>query len=67
MADRDTYRCMSTGALLQVAREDGIDAELAVALAERLEHLDDWVEYPPDAGHAPSRGGRYNFNHRSEA
>ena len=65
MADRDTYRCMSTGALLQAARGDGIDAELAIVLAERLEHHyhKSWMLH----GSSESMGGRYNFNNRSIA
>ena len=60
MADRDTYRVLSTPALLKTARE-GIDAELAVVLAERLECTNsrDWSSM-----HG-SMGGRYTFNHRS--
>jgi len=35
--DRDTYRCMSNSRLLLHYHEYGPSAELAVALAERLE------------------------------
>lgn len=36
MRDRCDYRAMSTRALLRVAQDDGLDAEMAIAIAERL-------------------------------
>lgn len=65
MADRDTYRVLSTPALLKTARE-GIDAELAVVLAERLERLHAGTGSHYGTTHN-SMGGRYQFNHRSNA
>ena len=58
MANRDTYRSLSTEKLLERAREEGIDPEMAVVLAERLEC--------GDCGDCGSMGGRYFFNQRSE-
>lgn len=54
--DRDYYRCIDTDSLLELARERGIDPDMAVVFAERLQ------------GVAPGEttGGRYTFNHRSE-
>lgn len=65
MRDKDYYRCLGTEALLMAAREDGIDPEMAVVLAERLEVLDNqaWrygIEHK-------SMGGRYMFKERTDA
>lgn len=62
--DRDDYRDMSTDALLAVARERGIDPEMAVVLAERLEIVDNEC-WRYTITHK-AMGGRYTFNHRSE-
>lgn len=63
---RDTYRAMSTEALLGAARENGIDPDMAVVMAERIEVMfEDEVLFCLN-GHA-SMGGRYTFNHRSMA
>lgn len=63
--DRDYYRCLDTEALLQTARDGGIDEDIAVVLAERLEVLDNraW-HYEITHG---SMGGRYTFKQRSIA
>lgn len=60
--DADRYRSMSTHEMLTIAREEGIDAELAIVLAERLEN----VRLRLKTSHE-SMGGRYKFIHRSEA
>ena len=64
MRDRDTYRSMSTEALLEEARDVGIDPEMAVVLAERLDVLYNqaWHYHTTHE----SMGGRYTFNNRSE-
>lgn len=60
--DRDDYRVMYTHLLLQEAREQGINPEMAVAMAERLHDL-----VRGDANSAEGYGGMYKFNTRSEA
>lgn len=64
MYDLDLYRSMSTGTLLLTARELGIDPYMAVAIAERLEALEN-LHYEPENYAAGAKGGRYAFNHRS--
>lgn len=59
MRDVDRYRSMETRELLTIAREEGIDPNMAVALAERLERTDAWLN-----GNGAT-GGRYTFNQRS--
>ena len=59
MRDIDDYRSMGTSALLTTAREEGINPNMAVAMAERLERTDLWLN-----GNG-SMGGRYTFNQRS--
>lgn len=59
MRDLDQYRSMDTHALLLEAREVGINPDMAVAIAERLERTDRWLN-----GNG-STGGRYTFNQRS--
>lgn len=54
--DRDDYRAMSDDAILTLAREEGIDPEMAVVLAEKL-----------DARHWKLPARRYAFNHGSVA
>lgn len=63
MRDLDRYRSMSTRELLTVANEEGIDPDMAVAMAERLESTDNWL----NRGINTAAGGRYTFNHRSMA
>lgn len=60
--DLDYYRSLHSCQLLRLAREEGINPDMAVALAERLEDAYD------DAGHlwGGTHGGRYMYNHRSE-
>lgn len=63
MRDRDDYRSLSDAALLLTAREQGIDPEMAIVLAERLEEHDRMIHR---FGSLPTHtGGRYAFNHRS--
>jgi hypothetical protein len=62
MRDLDYYRCMGAEALLEHARECGINPDMAVAIAERLDHVTNG-RY----GNYPSMGGRYTFTTRSEA
>lgn len=66
MRDRDTYRSMYVETLLQEARETGIDPEMAVVLAEKLEEFHN-VAYQYEPTGAASMGGRYFFKERSEA
>ena len=66
MRDRDTYRSMYIETLLLEARETGINPDMAIVLAEKLETLyDDAFEHEMPG--APTMGGRYFFNERSEA
>lgn len=62
MRDTDTYRSMSVPDMLIIAREEGVDADMAVAMAERLE-----LQWERRSAHPVSMGGRYKFIHRSEA
>jgi hypothetical protein len=62
--DADRYRSMGTGELLMIAREEGIDADMAIVLAERLDILEN-VRWRLKTSHE-SMGGRYKFIHRSE-
>lgn len=62
MRNRDDYRSMHDGTLLLHAREDGIDPEMAIVLAERLEAA---IGYRYASMNHPC-GGRYTFNNRSE-
>ena len=64
MRDRDTYRSMDTEDLLLEARETGIDPEMAVVIAERLDVLYNQAWHYHTAHE--SMGGRYTFNNRSE-
>lgn len=66
MRDRDDYRSMYIETLLQEARETGINPDMAVVLAEKLEAFYDVAWHYEPTG-APSMGGRYFFNERSEA
>ena len=62
--DSDRYRDMDTDALLAAAREEGINPAMAVAMAERLEIVDNEC-WRYTITHK-AMGGRYTFNHRSE-
>ena len=62
--DIDRYRDMDTDALLAAAREEGINPAMAVAMAERLEIVDNEC-WRYTITHK-AMGGRYTFNHRSE-
>jgi len=53
---------MDTRELLTVASEEGIDPDMAVAMAERLEQTNVWLNSGTN-----TVGGRYIFNHRSMA
>lgn len=53
MHDRDYYRALSSLQLLTVAGEDGINPEMAIALAE---HLADKLYYPTGA-----KTGKFHF------
>lgn len=53
--DRDYYRCLSNVGLLRAAREEGVNAEMAVVLAERL----------AVAEHQQHTIGQYHFNHNT--
>lgn len=59
MRDVDRYRSMSTQELLTIASEEGIDPDMSIAMAERLERTDRWLN-----GNGSS-GGHYTFNQRS--
>lgn len=63
MDNTDHYRSLSTRALLMLAREQGINPGMAVALAERLEN---YHEYDEDPTSNKAMGGRYAFKQRSE-
>lgn len=61
--DREYWRSCYPSELLIHARENGIDPEMAIVLAEQLESLletHDW-----DESVSAFSGGRYTFNHRS--
>lgn len=62
--DRDYYRCLEDRQLLIRACESGIDPEMAIALAERVEAL---LNKPSVYHSTPSiqSGGKYWFNQRS--
>lgn len=62
MRNRDDYRSMYDVDILDLARSDGIDPEMAVVLAERLELTT--TSWGPAS--SESMGGRYTFNNRSE-
>lgn len=51
--NREYYRALSTEGLVLLAREDGINPEMAVAMAERLAQR--------THGHSAKRG--FEFNH----
>lgn len=55
--DRDDYRAMSDTAIIVVAREEGIDPEMAIALAEKLAKR----TFTCGPGH---HYGRFRFNHK---
>lgn len=57
--DRDYYRCLTTAELLALARDEGINPEMAVAMAERLSEKGAGYY---GATHA-KRGFEFNFNH----
>lgn len=61
MRDLDRYRSMTPHELLTEAREQGIDPDMAVAMAEKLERRSSYGHGTSAHGH----GGRYQFNHRS--
>lgn len=65
MRDADRYRSMSTNELLTIAREEGIDPEMAIVMAERLDILEN-ARWRFRMSHE-SMGGRYTFKQRSEA
>ena len=65
MRDADRYRSMGTSELLTIAREEGIDPDMAVAMAERLDILGN-ARWRLRMSHE-SMGGRYTFKQRSEA
>lgn len=54
------YRCLSTEGLLVLAREQGINPEMAVAMAERLED-----EYLARDFSSHLKGGGFTFKQRS--
>lgn len=66
MQDRDYYRSLTSERLLLLAREEGINPEMAIAiaeaLAEALEDLEDVSDYE-GVCKAPTHG--YTFNNRS--
>lgn len=51
--DRDDYRSMSDKRITDIAREEGIDPEMAIVLAEKLANV-----YWED------QTGRFRFNHK---
>lgn len=57
--DRDYYRCLDTLDLVRQARDEGINPEMAVAMAERL--ADSLRRYY--GGDADKLGFEFNFNH----
>jgi len=50
--DRDYYRSLGTALLLRIAREEGLNQEMAIAIAERLAAED----------RAEHTIGQYHFN-----
>lgn len=58
MHDRDYYRCLHTDELVETARREGLNPELAIAITERL------AEQTSVCGAVGGRGNFY-FN-RSE-
>ena len=65
MRDADRYRSMGTSELLTIAREEGVDPDMAVVMAERLDILEN-ARWQFRMSHE-SMGGRYTFKQRSEA
>lgn len=59
MHDRDYYRCLHTDDLVETARREGLNPEMAIAITERL------AERVAVYGAAGGRGN-FHFN-RSEA
>ena len=51
--DRNDYRAMCDTAIITVAREEGIDPEMAIALAEKLAEI-----------YFEGQRGRFRFNHK---
>ena len=54
--DRDDYRSMSSVGILKTAREEGIDPEMAIVLAEKLA-AQTWAHHEYGAG-------CFRFNHK---
>lgn len=68
--DRDYYRSMSTRQLLAAAKDYGLNAEMAIAIVERLEDETAVIgaDSPAEEVHAPSQRrapGHYHFNHNT--
>lgn len=61
--DRDYYRCLHTDDLVDAARREGLNPEMAIAITERLAEV--LVEVLAADGAAGGRGN-FQFN-RSEA
>ena len=57
MQDRDYYRALDSHRLLTLAREEGINPEMAIALADRVANLDYGVSHMT---------GSFHFNHSKE-
>lgn len=53
--DRTDYRSLGTSLLLRLAREEGLNEELAIAIAERLASTD----------HAAHTIGMYHFTNKT--
>ena len=58
--DRSYYRALGTKALINEAREEGINPEMAIAIAERLARdFDRWTDRWTD------QTGKFHFNERT--
>lgn len=53
--DRNDYRSLGTSLLLRIAREEGMNEEMAVAIAERL----------ASTNHAEHTIGMYHFTNKT--
>lgn len=66
MQDRDYYRSLTPERLLLTAREEGINPEMAIAIAEALaETLGDLEDVSDYEGVCKAPASGYTFNYRS--
>jgi hypothetical protein len=61
--DRCDYRAMTTGDLLGIARHEGLDEELAIAITERLADVEQWAA-PYRLQGPTDRSGTFHFNRK---